>query len=90
MGKINFEMFLIYQKFMIVVGFYILVKINQFMYFNYGYFREDIFMVREVILVDIKFEQVLVFYNIGVLYFIFGFMETRINVDVNKFNIIFC
>lgn len=47
-------------------------------------------MVREVILVDIKFEQVLVFYNIGVLYFIFGFMETRINVDVNKFNIIFC
>lgn len=45
-------------------------------------------MVREVILVDIKFEQVLVFYNIGVLYFIFGFMETRINVDV-KFNIIF-
>lgn len=90
MGKINFEMFLIYQKFMIVVGFYILVKINQFMYFNYGYFREDIFMVREVILVDIKFEQVLVFYNIGVLYFIFGFMEIRINVDVNKFNIIFC
>lgn len=47
-------------------------------------------MVREVILVDIKFEQVLVFYNIGVLYFIFGFMEIRINVDVNKFNIIFC
>lgn len=90
MGKINFEMFLIYQKFIIVVVFYILVKINQFMYFNYGYFREDIFMVREVILVDIKFEQVLVFYNIGVLYFIFGFMEIRINVDVNKFNIIFC
>lgn len=59
------------------------------MYINYGYFREDIFMVREVILVDIKFEQVLVFYNIGVLYFIFGFMEMRINVDVNKFNIIF-
>lgn len=58
------------------------------MYFNYEYFREDIFMVREVILVDIKFEQVLVFYNIGVLYFIFGFMEMRIIVDV-KFNIIF-
>ncbi|XP_061164355.1 tyrosine-protein phosphatase non-receptor type 23-like [Saccostrea echinata] len=45
---------------------------------------EDIFMVREVTLADIKFEQASVLYNIGALHSILGSMETRTNADSMK------
>lgn len=71
-----------------VVGSHTLVRTNQFMHTNYGHFREDIFMAREVTLADIKFEQASVLYNIGALHSILGSMETRTIADV-KFNTIF-